>query len=289
MTNYRDVELHPITRADIESVASFLHENLNRRLSTADWSAAAVPPWQVDAPNHGFMLTTRGEVVGANLAFYANRMLRGSLAQFCNLGALCVQQNFRWHTLRLIRALIKQPDYHFTDLSPSGNLVELNRRMKFRLLDTATALTVNQPCRPSRRRIHITEDHGKIENVLSGHDLQIFCDHKQALAARHLVVTCGSESCYIIYRRERRRNLPLFASLLYIGNREVFASNAPQVFSHLLLHHGIPATLTELRVAGIRPARSQMLSNPRPKMYLSADATPEEIDYLYSELACVAW
>ena len=84
-------------------------------------------------------------------------------------------------------------------------------------------------------------------------------------------------------------SLPLFASILYVGNQELFPTIAHHVFRHLLFRHGIPATLAELRVVGNRPKPSIMLKSPRPKMYRSTNLSPDQIDDLYSELTCVAW
>ncbi len=92
-----------------------------------------------------------------------------------------------------------------------------------------------------------------------------------------------------MFRRARRKNLPLFASILYTGNRELFPEIAHYVFRHLLFRYGIAATLAELRVVGKRPKLSIMLKSPRPKMYRSTTLRPDQIDDLYSELTCVAW
>ena len=65
-----------------------------------------------------------------------------------------------------------------------------------------------------------------------------------------------------------------------------FEHCAPHFYRYLLLRRGIPATLAELRVVGHRPARSVTVPG-RPKMYLSEDLEPAQIDYLYSELTCL--
>ena len=89
-----------------------------------------------------------------------------------------------------------------------------------------------------------------------------------------------------MFRRERRKRLPLFASILYVGNPDLFRDCAPHFYRYLLLRRGIPATLAEVRVVGHRPARSVMVAG-WPKMYLSEDLEPAQIDYLYSELTCL--
>ena len=60
-------------------------------------------------------------------------MIDGRVERFCNLGAWCVLPEHRFHALRLLKALLAQDGYHFTDLSPSGNVVGLNERLGFRV------------------------------------------------------------------------------------------------------------------------------------------------------------
>ena len=270
-------------------MAEFLHAQLNARVTAAAWAAAITPPWVVDQPNHGFLLRVGERVVGAYLAFYSEREIDGRRERFCNLAAWCVLEEYRSHSLRLLRALLAQKGYHFTDLSPSGSVVPLNTRLKFSHLDVATVLVPNLPWPLWSRRARVISDAQEIERTLRGRDLHIYRDHARTAAARHVVVVKGGGTCYVMFRKDRRRNLPLFASILYVGNPELFRTIARYVFRHLLIRHGIPATLAELRVVGDRPKPSIMLKSPRPKMYRSVDLRPDQIDYLYSELTCVAW
>src|SRR5215211_7378291 len=102
------IKLGPIRGAEIERVAAFLHAHLNSRVSAVGWAAAMQPPWSNIWPNHGFFLEHQGEVVGAYLAFYSDRMIDGHLERFCNLGAWCVLGQYRAHGLRLLRSLLRQ-------------------------------------------------------------------------------------------------------------------------------------------------------------------------------------
>ena len=283
------VELRPITSADVRPVSEFLHARLNTRVATAAWTAAITPPWAVNQPNHGFLLRAGERVVGAYLAFYSERQIEGRPERFCNLAAWCVLDEYRSLGLRLLYALLAQEGYHFTDLSPSGNVIALNTRLRFSHLDVATALVPNLPWPLWSPRVRVISDPQEIESTLSDRDLEIYRDHAQAAAARHVVVVQDDRTCYVIFRRVRRKRLPLFASILYVNDRELFRTAGKYVFRHLLLRHGIPATLAELRVVGARPRPSIMLKSPRPKMYRSANLRPDQIDYLYSELTCVAW
>lgn len=283
------VAVVPIAVTDLDRVGEFLHTNLNQRISVANWAQAACVPWSVDAPNHGFMLLDGANIAGVYLAFYSNRMLRGRTEHFCNLGAWCVSPQHRLYSLQLLRALLGQPGYHFTDLSPSGNTVPINECLKFTHLDTATVLMPNLPWPSWPGRHRVTSERAMIERVLTGRELQIYRDHQHARAANHVVMTIGDEQCYVIFRRDRRKNLPLFASVLYVSNPPLFRRMAGIFGRHLLVRHRVLATLMELRIIGGQPWGSFLLRSCRPKMFKSDTLQPGQIDNLYSELVCVPW
>jgi hypothetical protein len=283
------VELAPITGLNVTAAADFLHANLNSRVSPSVWTHAMAVPWKVEAPNCGFMLRDGDRVVGVHLAFYSERVLAGQAERFCNLGAWCVLPEFRLHSLRLLRALLAQDGYHFTDLSPSGTVVPINTRLAFQSLDTSTALVPNLPWPTLGRRTRISADPDVIESVLTGADAELYRDHAHAAAARHLVLIRGNDSCYVMFRNVSRKNLPVFAAILYVSNPGLFQRAILPLARHLLIHHHVLATLAELRIVGYRPRPSLMLPSPRPKMYRSPRLEPEQIDDLYSELVCVPW
>jgi hypothetical protein len=284
------VRVSPVTDSDVPAVAEFLHRNLNDRVPVEAWARAVDVPWKVQAPNHGFQLRTDdGAVVGVYLAFYSDRTIGDEVRRFCNLGAWCVLPEHRFHSLRLLKALLAQECDVFTDLSPSGNVVPVNTRLGFRFLDTATALVPNLPWPSWPGGGAVTGDRRVIERSLSGGELQIYQDHADCAAARHLLLTRGDETCHVVFRKDRRKGLPLFASILYVSNPALFRRMARQVSRHLLLRHGALATLAELRVVGGRLPTGRLLSAPRRKMVHGTGFEDQHVDYLYSELACVSW
>ncbi len=283
------VELAPIVAADVPEVARFMQAELNPQVDAEQWAEALDVPWVVNAPNHGFLLRDEGTVVGAYLAYYSNRTIGDTTEQFCNLGAWCVLESHRSHGLRLLRALLAQKGYHFTDLSPSGNVVPLNKRLKFHVLDTSTALVPNLPWPTVPGRCRVSSQPSVLSATLTGKDLQIYRDHQLAAAARHVVLLSGGEHCYVMYRKDTRRGLRVFATVLHVGNPELFHRCSRHLSRHLLLHEGAAATLAELRVVGERPPAAVTLRMSRPKMFKSPTLGPDDIDYLYSELTCLAW
>jgi len=289
MPDVRSVEVQPITDADMQAVAEFLHRDMGSAVSTADWYRAMTPTWDLEQPNHGYMLRDNGRVVGACLALYSERVIDGRPRRICNLGTWCVADEYRAAGLRLLRSLLRQPGYTFTDLTPNPTVVALNTRLGFASLDTARALVFNLPWPIRSRGVRVVDTPNEIEGLLSGRDLKIYRDHA-ATAAHHVVLARGDRACYVIYRRDlgRFRRLAYFASILYVSDPDIFRDYAPLFYRYLLLRRRIPMSLAETRVVRHRPARSVMLQNAT-KMYLSEDLQPDQIDYLYSELTCFRW
>jgi len=283
------VQVAPVGDGDVDRVGAFLHTHLNERVPAEQWVRALDVPWEVEQPNAGFMLLDGESLVGVQLAFYSERWIDGRRERFCNLGAWCVLPEHRLHSLRLLRAALDQEGYHFTDLSPSGNVPAINERLGFERLDTATALVPNLPWPTLPGRVRITSDPREIERTLRGPQLDLYRDHRDAPAARHAVLTRGNEWCYVVFRKDRRKGLPLFASVLHVSNPELFRSLSRRFARHVLVHHHALATLAEERVLGHRLSPSVRLRTPRQKMFRSPDLRADQIDYLYSELVCVPW
>jgi hypothetical protein len=281
--------LAAITSADVAAVARFMHTHLNRKVPEARWARALDVPWEVEPPNHGFLLRQDDEVVGAYLAYYSSRPVDGRVEQFCNLGAWCVLDGHRHQGMRLLTRLLGQKGYHFTDFSPSGNVVPLNRRLKFTDIDTTTVLVPNVPMphRPGAARVTGREE--ALLDTLQGEDLALYRDHRRAAAARHLLVTSGREHGYVVFRRDSRKGVRAFGSVLHASNPELVRAAMGQISSHLLTRFGIAATLVDLRMLGGRPSRSRVLERSRPRMIRSETLDPDRVDYMYSELTCLAW
>ena len=283
------VSVLPITPADAPRVGEFLHAHLDERVAVDHWRRALNPPWTVERPNAGFMLRDGDAVVGVQLAFYSERTIDGRPEPFCNLGAWCVLPAYRLHSLRLLKAALSQEGYHFTDLSPNSDVVGINRRLGFRFLDTTTTLIPNLPWPTLPGRNVISSDPAVIERTLTGRDLHLYRDHAATSAARHLVLIRDDDWCYVIFRKDRRKQLPLFVSVLYVSNAELFRRMVRPLCRHMVLHHGAAATLAEHRIIGHRPRLGFTLSSPRRKMVRTTSLEPTQIDDLYSELVCVAW
>lgn len=283
------VDVRPIREIDAAAVSAFLHDHLNSRVSPAAWRAILAPPWNAAAPNHGFQLVAGDTILGVYVAVYSEREVDGETRRFCNLAAFCVLEDYRAHSIRLMRAILAQKGYEFTDFSPSGNVTALNKRLGFVALDTTTRLTPNLPRLP-RRGLTVSDDPAVVTGVLTGQDAHVYRDHLGAAAARHIVVVARGEYGYLVVRKDRRKRIPFFASPLYVGgNRDLLRRAWPHIGSHLLIRHAALATLAEGRVLGFLPTVGVDLGTPRAKMIRSKTVPGEAVDYLYSELTLLEW
>ena len=287
------VTVMPIRRADAGEVGDFLHCHLNARVSSERWARVIDTGWPEPVANHGFRLVSGGETVGIYAAVYSERDLGGEdSVVICNLAAFCVLREFRSHGFLLVRALLAQRGLEFTDLSPSGSVVAMNERLGFKMADTATAIVGNWPRSHRQSNVRITSgDTIEFPDIASVRDVKIYRDHRDAPAARHLFVESGESYAYLIFRRDRRKGLPLFASPLYVGgDRRLLKSAWKGVSAHLFTRYKLPATLAERRVLGFTPpGPSFELSSPRPKMFRGRVIDSTSMDYLYSELMLVEW
>ncbi|WP_200938641.1 hypothetical protein [Cellulomonas sp. Root137] len=279
------VRLSPVDDDSLPEIARFLHENLNSGLSADDWARALVPSWRTAEPTHGYCLRADGVLVGVYAAFFSERVVAGRERRVCNLAAWCVLDGYGAQGLRLLRALLSSGAELFTDLSPSGSVVPIDLRLGFQRLDTTTDVRPNLPL--WRRRVTVVTDQGRIAGLLTGRDAEIFRDHAGAAAVRHVVLLVDDRPCYVMYRRVRRKRLPLFAALVHVGDTALFLRGVGPLGAHLLVR-GMPVLLAERRIVGGPVGLSRTVMG-RPKLFRGADVEAGDVDDLYSEITSVPW
>lgn len=278
----------PIGEGDLPRVAEFLHAEFPHepRESRQTWLRALYSPWGKDQPNWGFMATDGDSVVGVYIAHYSTQQIDGRPESFCNLGVWHVVPEFRVQSLPLVRAMLGQEGYHFTDFTPAENVVAINERLGFQRLDTRGFIVPCLPWPTWPGGARLVSDPGQVERLLDGEDLQRFHDHRAAGGLRHVVIDEGGRRCYVAMRPDRHRNLPAL-TLLYVSDPELLRRHAARFARHLLLHLRAVAYIAELRLIGFRPRFGVELSEPQVRMFRSERLRPEQITYLYSEMVCV--
>ena len=278
---------------DVSAVAEFLHHHgadIGGQVAPDVWAEAIVVPWGFSAPNRGFMLVCDDDVVGVYLAFYSERLIGDAIVHVCNLATWYVAPEYRHHSIRLLRALLGQPGYHFTDLSPSEQVSKINRRLGFQPLDSSRIRIRTLPWPSIPGRVRIVTKPKQIERILTGTDLQIYRDHASATASLQLVVIRGEEVCHLIFRRSRpgRLRKSPFVKLLHVSNPDILRKALRRVARHLLVHYGTYEIRADFRVIKVRSGWGvKAHDSQKQRMFKSHLLAPEQVDYLYSELTHV--
>lgn len=281
------VEVGPIEDIDLDEVGRFLGSHYPPGTPSDQWADAwrqSVNGAGSDAPNHGYLLRAGGALVGAYPAIYSTRVIDGVVRRFCNLAVWYTDPDYRRHSIRMLKALLGQDGWTFTDLTPIDTVQRLNQRLGFEYLDTTTSVFPNLPWPTVPGRVRVSAEPSVIRAHLAEPDLGYYDDHARCRWSRHLVLVRGGESCYIQWRKEHRRNLRLLASIRYVSNPRLLREEMRTLGRHFLLRHGTLASLVEVRLTEGRVTPSVLQPRPVTRMFKSDELGPESIDYLYSEV-----
>jgi hypothetical protein len=278
--------LRPITDDDLDTVARFLHTHHDSDVPVDSFRRSFAAHHSEARPNSGVMLIDDDDVVGAYLAYYSDRLVDGRVHRICNLGSWCVLPEYRHHSLKMANAILRQEGFDFLDLSPSATVAALNKRLGFDYFDDRAVIlpALPWPWHPEG----ISSDPLVIERALSGDELQLYNDHRDAPAARHVVLRDRDGVCYVVLRMEKRKRLPV-AIVVHASRPEMLRRMIRPFGGFALLRQRAVAVLIELRwLDGQVPAGSIQWRLP-PKMYRSPTLNPRDIDYFYSELLYLQW
>lgn len=279
--------LHPIRDEDLPEFCGFLTRHLSGERSPQAWAQAFLQNWCPDKPNNGFMLRDDGRVVGGIGAIYAERTLRGRTERFCNITSWCVLDDFRTQSGRLALAVVSQPGYHFTDLTPTEVVSKTLQFFKFKPMDERHYVWPNLPAPLARLGgVRVVTDPQWIGEVLAPDDAKAFRDHRHLPWLHHLAVGFADQWCHVVWRETRLKNVT-GAMALAFSDAELFLHHRRAVASHLLLRHGLPYTRVESRLLPRAPKWAVQLAGYRHKVFRSDTLSPADISNLYTELVAL--
>lgn len=271
----------PVTQEDLPAVGRFLNEQLNRRISPEQWIASVSHEWSEVRPNFGVKLTDGERLVGVFLAIYSDQSIRGHTERVCNPHTWCVLKEYRSKAVGLAAALVKQPGYHFSMLTPNPNVDAVFRFMKFRELDTRLSIFPNLP-RPSAARV-VAGDNA-IRASLRDDTLRDYERHADIPWLRHAVLELPDGGrCWIVHKPRIWKKLPC-ADLLHVSDPTIFRRCLPALRTHLLLRCRMVWTRVETRFVGEHPPWSIARTRTQPKLFLSKTLRDGDVRDIYSEL-----
>ena len=278
----KETAVTPIMLAELDAIGQFLAANMNARIAPEQWKQSLVHPWCLDRPNFGMKLTHQGQLVGTFLAIYSDQRIRGQVERICNAHTWCVLPAYRSHALSLAVALVRQPGYHFSVLTPNANVTAVFRFLKFKELDNRVSMFPNVP---SLARATFVDDGARILARLSTSDRTDFENHSSIPWLQHGVVVDSSDSySWFVFKQRHWRGVP-GAEIIHVSDSGTFNRCLSAVRNYLLFRKGMSWTRIDTRLVGAHPRFSYKTFRSQPKMFMSTSLREGDITDLYSELA----
>jgi len=277
-------KIEAIRDEDLLEYCAFLNAHLNPKITAGVWAAAFSQDWGVTKPNNGFLIRdNKGAIAGGIGAIYATYPVRGRLEQFCNITSWMVLEAHRTQSMRLAMALVSQPGFHFTDLSPTAVVEQSLRFLKFKPMNEARTVLFNLPL-PHQRLAgaRVVRDITHFEMVLDTASAKVFRDHKNFPWLRFCAVGQGNEYSLVVYKRATLKKLPS-AEIIGFTNPDVFLRYLPLLGCHFF-SFGMVTTRVESRLLPGRPVWPHIeISGYRNRVFRSDVLTEADIQNLYSE------
>ena len=229
------VTLREIFDEDLEDIYCFLSENFNPGVTLDVWRLAFNRSWMPEKPNNGFMLLVNNTVVGVLCALYAQRQTQEGIRNVCNTSTWFVLDAYRFHSLKLMTAILSQKGFFFTSLSASQNVYELHLQLKFRSHVTTLVAIPNLPkLNYFSKKLEILADPGSISRYLDSHIKQISIDHMNLATVHQVVFRTSDETLLVIFDICTVRGLRA-TNILYLSNPDMFYQNQNEICSYFLL------------------------------------------------------
>ena len=275
--------LEPIRDDDLPAFCQFLTEHLSSERTPEKWAEAFQQDWGVAKPNCGFLIREEGRIVGGIGAIYAERLIRGRPERFCNITSWCVLEACRAQSMRLAMAVVAQPGFHFTDLTPTEVVSKTLQFLKFKPMNERQVVWPNVPWPFSRLGgTRVIADPDRIEEVLAAADAKVFRDHRHLPWLRHAAVGRPGAFCHVVWKPNRLKGIA-GAIVLAMSDAGLFLRYRRALGAHLLWH-GCLYTRVESRLLPRLPLLSRELAGFRSKVFRSDTLTEADISNLYSEI-----
>lgn len=275
--------LEPIRDEDLPGFCQFLTDHLSSERSAEQWAQAFRQDWGMAKPNNGFLIRDRERIVGGIGAIYAERPIRGRPERFCNITSWCVLEAYRAQSMRLAMAVVSQPGFHFTDLTPTEVVSKTLQFLKFKPMNERHVVWPNFPWPFSRLGgTRVVADPGRIEEVLAAADAKAFRDHRHLPWLRHAAVGRPGAFCHVVWKPNRLKGVA-GAMVLAFSDAGLFLRYRHALGAHFL-GHGYLYTRVESRLLPRLPMLSRELAGFRSKVFRSDTLAEADISNLYSEI-----
>lgn len=297
------VSVRPVAPADFEQLHPLLHWH-DPTLTKDAWQRIFDYTWAHNNPHCGYGLFDRDEAVGFIGFIFCERSLAYQSAsskpfKFCNLTTWVVKPQYRSHSLSLMMPVMRMKDYTVTDLSASDDVIEVSKRLGFKILDEAVTVLLPYGWSAYRRKTYYDRPYRELAVALNNAILlgkntteislppveqKIFNDHRRYAHCHQLVLKLGKDCCHVAYTLNHEAQLS-YSHIHFISDRTLFEQHQQIIRQQIIRQSGLPLIVIDSRLtASAKLPFSYRLPLSSPRIYRSSQLVPAQIDNLYSEL-----
>jgi hypothetical protein len=260
------ISVQKVEQASLPSILPLLSEH-DPSVSAELWSALFRPAWAPVESFCGYGLFDGEEAVGFLGAVFSQRVFDGQVEKLCNLTTWVVKPQYRAHSISLLLPFFKLKDHTLVDLSPTGGVVAICKRLGFQTLDSS-----------------IVHDRVAIAERLDADERRLLADHTAYNHCRHLLVEAKGQRCYVVYTCISRAPLR-YGYIQHISNLPLFAQYNLAIRQQIAQTAAARLVVVDARlVQGVNLPLCWDLPVEVIRLYRSTRLKPEQIDNLYSEL-----
>jgi hypothetical protein len=280
--------VEPIEDRDIEDVCAFWRKQFASRCRQDVWTRAFRRPWHPQKPNNGFLMRHRGEIVGALGAIYSRQTIQDVPLSLCNMTSWYVQESHRSHSILLLRRLLRQPNFHFTNFSANPTVAQLLPGFGFKPLCARLVALPNFPLPFAPGRAEVLTHIDDILAALPADRAKVALDHADCENVRQIAVGSRADGyCHLLFGRGSCRRLP--CAMIYDASRaDLFRRFWPRIALHLLRSGAVVTRIEARLLDGMRLPMGFSLAESSQLFFLSSSIDPRAVRTTYSEVVALA-
>ncbi|PHS07373.1 MAG: hypothetical protein COA78_13505 [Blastopirellula sp.] len=253
-------------------------------LGKEDWLRLFTLSPNQDEDYSGYALIDGNDIVGMLGMFFSKRSIKSQTQRFCNLHSWFVDEEYRSHSLSLMRPAIKLKDHTLTDFTPTDKVCDISKKLGFKEVDARVKILSPFSSSKGKSSLNVLENPIDIASRLSDVDARLLQDHQSDTFGSLLLEDKG-EYCYVIFTQVERHIVP-YSYIHYISNKSMFEQYEQAIKRHLTKNSKSKYVAVNSRlVQGLNLPWSFTLPVSTTQLFRSKDLSPTDIDSLYTEVS----
>lgn len=253
-------------------------------LSPATWQSLFNYPWQRSSSYCGYGLFDGETAVGFLGMIFSQRRISNQTHNVCNLTTWVVRPDYRSHSFSLMMPIMRLKDHTITDLSATNDVARISERLGFKPLETSVSILLpySKPDAELEGRLYSNDEIASLS--LSATTRHVFADHRSYDSCHQLLLRTQRGDCHVLYTVNIDPRLSC-CHIQSISNLDLFERHQAKIRQRIVQDTGIPLIAVDSRlVDSVDVPSSFRLPLGVPRLYLSQQLQPEQIDNAYSEL-----